>query len=162
MAILTYILGMAGLVPSGLLHKKFWLKLLCSAFSMASFYGYYTVENMYGRWGDGTSFFGKVGLILAIIASIVTFINWIMVCWRPNLVIAIKTDGTGNNTGAVLIRRKPNFLEFFFHRASGSEEYSGFSEVMPWVDTDVAMDELGAMIDDLQKLGDVGIQKWKL
>lgn len=39
--------------------------------------------------------------------------------------------------------------------------YSGFGEVLPWEDTDLAMNELGTMIDDLQKQGDIAIKKWK-
>ena len=40
-------------------------------------------------------------------------------------------------------------------------EYTGFSEVLPWTDTDKAINEIGAMIDDLQTMGDYAIEKWK-
>ena len=45
-------------------------------------------------------------------------------------------------------------------RRSGSDEYSGFVEVLPWEDTIMAMNEIGAMIDDLKKQGDYAIEKW--
>ena len=46
-----------------------------------------------------------------------------------------------------------------FRRKVG-DDYSGFAEVMPWEDTIMAMNELGTMIDDLQKQGDYAIEKW--
>lgn len=46
-----------------------------------------------------------------------------------------------------------------FMRKTG-DDYSGFAEVMPWEDTVMAMNELGTMIDDLQKQGDYAIEKW--
>jgi len=35
-------------------------------------------------------------------------------------------------------------------------------EVLPGEDADVAIEELGSMITDIQKLGDFGIRKWKV
>lgn len=46
-----------------------------------------------------------------------------------------------------------------FRRKTG-DDYSGFAEVMPWEDTIMAINELGTMIDDLQKQGDYAIEKW--
>ena len=37
---------------------------------------------------------------------------------------------------------------------------TSFVEVLPWEDTIMAMNELGTMIDDLQKQGDYAIEKW--
>ena len=34
-------------------------------------------------------------------------------------------------------------------------------EVLPGEDADVAIEELGSMIMDIQKFGDFGIEKWK-
>ena len=64
-------------------------------------------------------------------------------CFVPNLVIKIKTKGA---TGAVVIGSQ----RALFRRKTG-DDYSGFAEVMPWEDTIMAMNELGTMIDDLQK-----------
>ena len=163
MGLVVFLLGLAAIIPFFTLYKKFWLKLITSAFSVTLFGAYYQVASMYGRYyRGGVGFFGGLALVLAILTGLCAVISWMMVCWLPNLIIAVKTEGTVTTSGAVLIRRKPSFLECLFRRVNGGEEYSGFAEVMPWVDTDVAIDELGAMIDDLQKLGDYGVQKWKL
>ena len=41
------------------------------------------------------------------------------------------------------------------------QEYTGFSEVLPWYDTDKVSEELGAIINDLQTTGDMAIEIWK-
>ena len=41
------------------------------------------------------------------------------------------------------------------------EEYSGFAEVIPWEDADLAIKEIGAIINDVKTLGDMGVEKWK-
>lgn len=89
---------------------------------------------------------------LTIVASIVVLIDLLIVCFVPNLVIKIKTKGA---TGAVVIGSQKSL----FRRKTG-DDYSGFAEVMPWEDTIMAMNELGTMIDDLQKQGDYAIEKW--
>lgn len=104
---------------------------------------------------------------LMILTCILLFICFILICFVPNLVLVIKTEGKtegngGSTGGAVLLRRKPTFWECFFGHANASDEYTGFAEVMPWIDTDIAVEELGSMIDDLQKLGDNGVEKWRV
>ena len=47
-------------------------------------------------------------------------------------------------------------------RRNFSKDYSGFKEIMPWEDTVIAINELGTLIDDLQKQGDYAIEKWSL
>lgn len=57
---------------------------------------------------------------------------------------------------AIHIGSKKSLLQ----RHGGTDEYSGFTEVLPWEDTIMAMNELGALIDDLKKQGDYAIDKW--
>ncbi len=85
------------------------------------------------------------------VASVIVFID-LVVCFVPNLVMKIKTKGA---EGAVVIGSQKTM----FRRKTG-DDYSGFAEVMPWEDTIMAMNELGTMIDDLQKQGDYAIEKW--
>ena len=40
-------------------------------------------------------------------------------------------------------------------------EYTDFSEVLPGKDLDAMINELGALIDDIQTLGDIAIENWK-
>jgi hypothetical protein len=41
-----------------------------------------------------------------------------------------------------------------------SQNGTGFAEVFPTKETEGAIREIGAMIGDIQKLGDLGIEKW--
>ena len=40
-------------------------------------------------------------------------------------------------------------------------QYMGYNEVLPTDETEKAIREIGAIINDIQKLGDYGIAKWK-
>ncbi len=70
----------------------------------------------------------------------------------PNLIINIKTKSA---TDAIQIRRRESG---WFKQTI---EYTGYSEVLPWTDADIATKELGAMITDLQNFGDNAIENWK-
>ena len=48
----------------------------------------------------------------------------------------------------------------FFLSVGIGNVHIGFAEVLPWEDTVMAMNELGSLIDDLQKHGDFAIEKW--
>lgn len=39
--------------------------------------------------------------------------------------------------------------------------FTGYNEVLPARDTDRAIEEIGAIVSDIQKLGDYAIEKWK-
>ena len=41
------------------------------------------------------------------------------------------------------------------------DEYSGFSEVLPGKDADLAIKEIGAIINDIKTLGDFAVEKWQ-
>ena len=75
------------------------------------------------------------------------------VCFVPNLIFSVKTKSASD---AVQIRRRVWGL--FFKQP---QEYTGFSEVLPWDDTEKVSEELGALINDLQTMGDMAIEKWK-
>lgn len=139
---LGIILGFLGLVPTFIVYKHFWLKLLCVMISNSSFF----IVSLIVR--DGSVFFS----CFAIVSFIIMLINLLIVCFVPNLVMKIKTKGA---TGAIVIGSQKTM----FRRQTG-DDYSGFVEVLPWEDTIMAMNELGTMIDDLQKQGDYAIEKW--
>ena len=77
----------------------------------------------------------------------------ILVCLVPDLRICIKSKSFGEG---IMIRRK--IWGIFFKQPN---EYTDFSEVLPWSDTDKAIDELGAIIHDVQTSGNYNIDKWK-
>lgn len=135
------ILGFLGLLPTFIVYKHFWLKLLCAIISSGCF-----------SLALAASFGNKFLGFLVILASFIVIVDLIIVCFVPNLVIKIKTKGA---TGAVVIGSQ----KAMYRRQTG-DDYSGFAEVLPWEDTIMAMNELGTMIDDLQKQGDYAIEKW--
>jgi hypothetical protein len=50
-------------------------------------------------------------------------------------------------------------LSFLF--LAKEDKYSGFAEILPWTDTDIAIKEVGTIIDDIKTMGDAAIEKWK-
>lgn len=88
------------------------------------------------------------------IAGICALINLVLMCILPNLVVLIKTKGA---VPGVQIK-KAGLLSVLFGR--GDDDNTGFTEVMPWYDTDEAIHEIGAIIDDIQTIGDAAIAKW--
>lgn len=91
---------------------------------------------------------GKFGVVLAVIAFIVGLIMWIYAGIVDDLHILIKVKGA---VGTMEIGRKLR-----------TDERSGFSIVRPWKDTEIAIREIGALLDDVKRFGDAGIDKWKV
>lgn len=85
---------------------------------------------------------------LAVIAFIVGIVMWIYSGIVDDLHILIKAKGA---VGTMEIGRKLR-----------TDERSGFSIVRPWKDTEIAIRELGALLDDVKRFGDAGIDKWKV
>lgn len=102
---------------------------------------------------DGSIFSYMEGICL-----ILVLLNYILIAYVPNLVLIIKTKGASN---PIEIRRKEGngLLAFLFHMPK--KDYTGYSDVMPGRDLEKARKELGAMINDLNKNGDLAIDKWK-
>ena len=142
MTIFGLMLGAAGLLPTFLVYRRFWLKLFFSGISVG---GLSMAMN-----ATGSDFV----MILMIISAVILLVNLVIVCFVPNLVLKVKTKGA---EGAVSIGSQQSLL-----RRNFSKEYSGFKEIMPWEDTVLAINELGTLIDDLQKQGDYAIEKWSL
>jgi len=88
--------------------------------------------------------FIPLAFILGIITLICLFLHFI----RPNMVISIKNK-MGSGEGPVDIRRK-----------TIKSDSTGFAEVIPTEETEGAIREIGAIIKDIQTLGDLGLQKW--
>ena len=71
-------------------------------------------------------------------------ISLLHLVFAPNLVLNIKTKG---GTPSIEIRRKDGFFSFQHN------EYTGFAQVMPGPDTELAMKEIGALIREVQQTG---------
>lgn len=80
----------------------------------------------------------------SLIVMLTFFVSLLFLAFAPNLVLNIKTKG---GTPSVEIRRKDGLFSFQHN------EYTGFSQVMPGPDIDLAMHELGAVIREVQQTG---------
>ncbi|MCL2271680.1 MAG: hypothetical protein FWC19_02605 [Treponema sp.] len=139
MTIFGFVLGIICLIPFFIFYKKFGLKLFFLNFSIFGF--------SLALAASGSRFF----LILFYISCITAIICIFLYCFRPNLIISIKNKG--GEKAAVDIRRDTLFTK---NREIGT----GFMEVFPTEETEGAIREIGAMIGDIQKLGDLGLGKW--
>ena len=128
-------------VPFFIVHKKFWLKLLAMCCGIGALSGASSLEDF------------NIAVIFAVAMYIIWFLNVILVSLVPDLVLSVKTKGAGE---AFIIRRKQ-----FPTPYKPEVMYTGFSEVVPIKDIDVFAKEIGALIDDIQTLGDMAIDKWK-
>ncbi|MDO5133735.1 MAG: hypothetical protein Q4D81_12270 [Eubacteriales bacterium] len=135
-------------IPFFTMYKKFPLKMFFAAI------GYGMIASVFSITRYNTGFGQRLWMIpLILVSALLLFMMWI-VCWVPNLVATVDTKGT---QPAVEIRRKEAGLFNLFRKP----EYTGFGEVLPWKDTELAIIELWAMISDIQKYGDEAIKMWK-
>ena len=97
---------------------------------------------------------GIAALSLFLVAILCAF-NSIFLIFAPALTMTIMTSG---GSPALKLDRKVYMMWPF---PTKYEENSGFWQVLPWKDTDLAIKEVGAIIDDIKTMGDVAIGKWK-
>ena len=153
-AIFGLLLGAASVVPFFLMYRRFFLKLLCSAAGTMSVFPVFMLSRMAARYaGGGWGFLLGLSGIVMVCAFVVLIAGLFLFSFKPNLVFDFKTMGGG---APIQIRRKTG--GFF---GMPRMEYSGFNEVLPAADTERALREVGALINDIQKLGDRAIEQWK-
>lgn len=139
------IFSIVGLVPFFLLYKKFILKFVGLSCSISG--------SMMLMQMTENEVVQKLIIVVLVIAVILWLWILFVMFFVPNLELIIKTKGA---SPAVEIRRKKNHLF-----APNKPEYTGFAEVLPWRDTEMAIIEVGAMIEDIQNFGDAALKKWK-
>ncbi|GHU77847.1 hypothetical protein FACS1894188_12670 [Clostridia bacterium] len=98
--------------------------------------------------------------ILLAIVWILYIIATFLYMFVPNLVITFKTKGASPSVD-IRAKKRTGFLSFIGLTSQNDVEFTGFDEVMPAKETDVAMKEVTAMINDLKTIGDLAIEKWK-
>lgn len=146
------LVALALIVPFFLLKKKFWLKYILLSLAMGIMSG---INGLMSTAVDIITG-GYVFDIIDAVSSVVTFFwifNLVIVSFVPDLRICIKTKGAGE---AVQIRKQTIGIS-----TKEDGEYTGFSEIVPGKDTDAAILEIGALIDDIQTMGDYAIEKWQ-
>jgi len=139
MTLFGLILGFVGLASFFMLKKKFGLKLFILNFSILGF--------ALSLAASGFGFFN----FLLFLTNIILIICIFLFCFRPNLIVSIKNKG--GVEAAVDIRRDTIFTK-------RKEKGTGFAEIIPTDEAERAIREIGAMINDIQKLGDLGVEKW--
>lgn len=135
-----------------------WLKLLAVAVSMSlSGGGLLTKASPFTSfaysYGYGQSD-GALTIIVSIIQIILLFIAIISVSKLPDMEIYVATKGGGE---AVMVKADKKGIPLI----KPDEDNCGYSYVLPARDTEIALREVGAIIDDIQVLGDYGVEKWK-
>lgn len=134
------------------LFRKFHLKVFLSGIGMMSAIEAFTFVKFYAQWAEHP--FGWKLMIpflfVAMVLSIATVLFGLLLAGMiPNLIIDIKTVGGG---APIRIRRK-SILEH--------SEYTGFDEVLPAAETEQAIREINAMINDIQCQGDSAVRRWQ-
>ncbi len=153
--IFALLFGLALCVPFFMLKKKWLLKLLCLGGSFMPMLSVGIAASKMGEYMDrgGLEFFGGVLVFFGILSLILTLFALFIYAIKPNLVLLIKTKSANE---AIDIKRK-KFALF----GGKDEEHTGYAEVLPADDAERCIREIDAMINDIQKLGDFGIDKWK-
>lgn len=139
-------------VPFFILHKKFWLKHLCLSLGFGALGGITLADVNIVAIALGIPQFEISGILLALF-SLLWWVSFLLVITVPDMVLVIKTKGA---SPSIEIRRKQFPTPF-----RPMVEYTDFGEVLPGKDVDLMATELGALIDDIQTLGDMAIEKWK-
>lgn len=165
--IVALLFGIAALVPFFLLYRKWGLKLLLSGLSFGLLAG---GTGAFGRYGMASLLNGMFGgsrsemivpilvcIIPAIVALGVLIANLFLYAIRPNLVLVIKTKSSSEAID--IQRKKTGLLGFLFN--NDTKEHTGYTEVLPMRNVEFSIRELGAIISDIQKFGDFGIEKWQ-
>ena len=153
---LGFLVGGA-LVKSGSIFLNI-LTILCSIATSIPFYmmrKHYKIKLFSAGVGGGLlsatiasaalfeyKFLMILGVITAIYTGVLFFIAMFFSFFQPNLAIVVQSSTAATAIQAVAV-------------------YSGYDEVLPSGDTDLVIKEIGAIINDIKTLGDLGIDKWK-
>lgn len=144
------LVGAASCISFFLYKKKWFTKLLILAAGLGFLAAGPGADVITALFSKASSYNGLKAMFEPVVTALYG-ISLFMYSFKPNLLVEFKTGG-GN---AVQIRRKDSFF------SQRHEEYSGFAEVMPGRDVEVAIKEIGTIIDDIKTLGDLGVEKWK-
>lgn len=141
-AFLGFLLGIAAIVPLFIFKKKFFIKGMSSALSMGSFMGASTIWAMGGNFSSAMA---KLLMFFVIVMFIVGTALIFLAALKPSLSIKILTKCASDSP-----------IYVWSHQTMAS-----IVEILPGKDAEDAIQEVGAMITDIQKFGDFGLEKWK-
>ena len=135
LVIIAIVISLASIAALVLLRAKMWksVLLVCAAIAF----------NLLG-----IAVRVKFCMLLGELYAMIGIVMWVLSALVDDLHIRLKIKGAHD---AIEIGRRLR-----------TDERSGFSVVQPWNDTGLAIRELGALIDDVKRFGNAGIEKWKV
>ena len=98
----------------------------------------------------------EVMIIFGIPLAVAFLINLFLMSFVPDLTVSIKTKG--GLPSVFIAKETQSFAQMIFGGRAAMA--SGFREVGPWKDTDLAIREIGTIIDEINTLGDAAVAKW--
>ena len=149
--VVKYIIGAAGLFAFFWFHRKWLLKLAILGVSYAAFMS--PIRASFGMFDSPWAMLGGFN-IFTLITTLVLIIGLALYSLKPNLVLLFKTRVGLESAVPIKIQRSRGF--WMWQQDGGT----GFSEVFPTDESESAIREVNAMISDIQKMGDFGVQKW--
>lgn len=146
---LSLFFGFVGIVPFFAIKKHWFFKAFLAGISGGAF----LVPALAGS--------NMLFAVFAIFAYITVFLAGLLYSIRPNLVLSVKSKGASSPT--VDIRRTSTGIGGILQKAGGtdSDDHTGFKEIYPEKDAERAIREIGAVINDIQKMGDYAVSKWE-
>ena len=137
-------------------NKYFTVRQILMSPGIGALIGYATGFSSW--YTDG--FDNEALFVWLIILAIPALINLILISFVPDLVAVIKTKGA--IPGIEIKKENPQALLAFLFSGRHDDSNSGFMEVLPWTDTELAIKEVGTIVDDIQTMGDAAIEKWQV
>lgn len=142
--------GFAGLIAAMVfLKKKYFYNSMIAAAALALNVGVTAHGNtaFLLMRGGTDAFFVGLSLVLGAVCEIIYLYYWIKVSLKPSASIAFTTKNSSKNIMGMFSPR--------IAKANIS------AEILPAQDTDIAFNEINAIINDVQNMGDGAIEKWK-
>ena len=149
LAIFTFLLALASAVPFFTLRQKHLIKLFVLSIGQGAIGAV-----AFGAKEQGDDIVAALAGIILTILCILYLVTLFLSFFKPNLVVEVKTS-----SGSPGLQIKHRYSSFFIWKKM--EENSGFSEILPAKDADLAIKEIGAIISDIKTLGDFGVDKWR-
>lgn len=95
-------------------------------------------------------------ILMLVIGFILLVIHLFVFSFKPNMEFHVRTKG-----GEAVIPVRHDRKDLGALAGSVEAFITGYNEVLPTEETDLAIREIGALINDIQKMGDFGIAKWR-
>lgn len=138
-ALLAYVLGIALAIPFFAFKKKYFIKALCLAVGE----GALMLSSM--RMAFQHPYVARFGIFLEVVILVLFIVALFLFALKPSLSISVMTKCASDEPIYIWSR----------------QSLVSVMEILPGEDADIAIEELGSMIMDIQKFGDFGIKKWK-